>query len=134
MAAADSSGNNATLAAARTFVYVSNAEDGDISTYRMQPETGALQPGPRVAVAPMVMPMTVSHDRRFLFVAARSKPFSVVTLSIDAETGALSPFTSSPLPESMCYVSLDKTGRYLFAASYHASLISLHAVAKDGGV
>jgi 6-phosphogluconolactonase len=134
MAEADSGGRDTTAAAARTFVYVSNAEDGDISTYRMRPETGALQPGPRVAVAPMVMPMTVSHDRRFLFVASRSKPFSIVTLSIDAETGTLAPFTSSPLPESMCYLSLDRTGRYLFGSSYHASLVSLHAVATDGRV
>ena len=133
MAATDS-GRKEAPGATRTYVYVSNAEDGDISTYRMQPETGTLQAGPRVPVAPMVMPMAVSHDRRFLFVAARSKPFSIVTLSIDAETGALVPFASSPLPDSMCYVSLDKSGRYLFAASYHASLISLHAVAEDGRV
>jgi 6-phosphogluconolactonase len=126
--------DNGKAAAAHAFVYVSNAEDGDISTYRMQRETGTLQPGPRVPVAPMVMPMTVSRDRRFLFVAARSNPFSVVTLSIDPQTGALAPLASSPLPESMCYISLDRTGRYLFAASYHASLVSVHAVGSDGRV
>jgi hypothetical protein len=32
-------------ALAATFVYVSNAEDGDIATYRMQPDSGELQPG-----------------------------------------------------------------------------------------
>ena len=120
-------------AAASTFVYVSNAEDGDISIYRMQP-TGVLQLGPRVPVAPTVMPMAVSPDRRFLFVAVRSRPFLLVTLSIDPRSGTLAPLSSSPLPESMCYISLDRTGRYLFAASYHASLISLHAVANDGRV
>jgi 6-phosphogluconolactonase len=121
-------------AAARTFVYVSNAEDGDIATYRMQPATGALQPGPRVRVAPMVMPMAASHDGRFLFAAIRSKPFSVVTLAIEPRTGALEPVSSSPLPESMCYISLDKTGRHLFAASYAGSLVSVHAVDNDGRV
>ena len=121
-------------AAAGTFVYVSNAEDGAIATYRMQPETGALQPGPRVDVAPMVMPMVVSADRRYLFAAVRSKPLSVVTLSIDPRTGALMPVSTSPLPESMCYLSLDKTGRFLFAASYAASLVSVQAVGDDGRV
>jgi 6-phosphogluconolactonase len=121
-------------AAANTFVYVSNAEDGDLSTYRLQRETGALEPDDRVAVAPMVMPMAVSHDRRFLFVAVRSKPYSVVTLSINPQTGALAPLASSPLPASMCYISLDRTGRYLFAASYHESLVSVHAVAGDGRI
>ena len=121
-------------ATANTFVYVSNAEDGDISIYRMQRSTGALRVGPRVAIAPTVMPMAVSHDREFLFAAVRSKPFSVVTLAIDPQSGALGMLSSSPLPASMCYVSLDKTGRYLFAASYQESLVSVHAVAADGRV
>jgi 6-phosphogluconolactonase len=99
----------------------------------MQP-TGALQLGPRLPVAPAVMPMTISHDRRFLFASVRSNPFLVVTLSIDPRSGMLAPLSSAPLPESMCYISLDRTGRYLFAASYHASLVSLHAVAEDGRV
>ncbi len=121
-------------ATAATFVYVSNAADGDISTYRIHRETGTLEPGPRVRVAPMVMPMAASHDRRFLFVAARATPYSVVTLSIDPHTGDLAQLSSSPLPESMCYISLDLTGRYLFAASYHASLVSVHTVDTDGRI
>jgi 6-phosphogluconolactonase len=63
-------------ALAATFVYVSNAEDGDIGIYRMQ-DTGELQPGPRVKAASVVMPMAVSPDRRFLYAASRSKPFMV---------------------------------------------------------
>jgi len=82
----------------------------------------------------VVMPMTVSHDRRFVFVAARSKPYSVVTLSLDRQTGALAPLASAPLPDSMCYISLDKTGSYLFAASYGGSLASVHRVANDGRI
>ena len=121
-------------AAANAFVYVANADDGDISTYRLQRETGTLQPGPRVAVAPMVMPMTVSQDRRFLFAAARSKPFSVITLSLDPESGALAKLASAPLPDSMCYISLDRTGRYLFAASYGGSLACVQGVTSDGRV
>jgi 6-phosphogluconolactonase len=47
----------AMTATAKTFVYVSNADDGDVSTYTMQAD-GALQPGPRVKVAATVMPMS----------------------------------------------------------------------------
>src|SRR5258705_13704473 len=54
---------------AATYVYVSNAEDGDISMYTMQAD-GSLQPGARVKVAATVMPMVVSHDRKFLFAAS----------------------------------------------------------------
>src|SRR5260221_6985749 len=85
--------------AAGTFVYVSNAEDGEIGTYRLL-DSGALQPGPRVKAAAVVMPMAVSPDRRFLYAASRAKPFTVHVYSIDPGTGALTPLATAPLAES----------------------------------
>ena len=120
-------------APAGTFVYVANAADGDIATFSMQPD-GALQPGARVKAGDAVGPMAVSPDRRFLYAAVRSKPFSVHAYSIDPGTGALAPLSVSPLAESCPYISLDKTGRTLFGASYHAHLISVNAVGADGRV
>src|SRR5450432_2742806 len=117
-----------------TFVYVSNAEDGDIGTYRMNPETGELQPGARVKAAKLVMPMAVSPDRRFLHAAVRTKPYAVMTYSIDRGTGALQWLSTSPTAESFPYISLDKTGRYLFGASYGGHLVSVNAVGADGRV
>jgi 6-phosphogluconolactonase len=117
-----------------TFVYVSNAEDGDIGTYRMNPATGELQPGARVKAAGLVMPMAVSPDRRFLYAAVRTKPYAVMTYSIDRGTGALQWLSTSPLAESFPYISLDKTGRYLFGASYGGHLVSVNAVGADGRV
>jgi len=120
-------------ALAGTFVYVSNAEDGDISTYSMQPD-GTLQPGARVRAAGVVMPMVVSPDRRFLYAAARSKPFSVLAYSINPGTGALTHLAASPLAESFPYISLDKTGRFLLGASYGGHLVSVNAIGSDGRV
>jgi 6-phosphogluconolactonase len=122
-----------TPALAGTFVYVSNAEDGDISTYGMKPD-GELQPGGRAKAASVVMPMAVSPDRRFLYAASRSKPYSVHAYSIDSGTGALKHLSTSPLAESFPYISLDRTGRFLFGASYGAHLISVNAVGSDGRV
>ena len=51
-------------ALAATYVYVSNAEDGDIGVYTLQ-SSGALSPGPRVKAEKLVMPMTVAPDKRF---------------------------------------------------------------------
>jgi 6-phosphogluconolactonase len=120
-------------AAAATYVYVSNAEDGDISTYTLQPD-GSLQPGARVKAAATVMPMVVSPDRKFLYAAARSKPFGVHTFAIDPASGGLKPLSVSPLAESFPYIALDKTGRYLLGASYGGHLISVNAVGADGKV
>ena len=118
---------------AATFVYVSNAEDGNIGMYTLQPD-GALQPGPRVDAGKPVMPMSVSPDKRFLFAAVRSKPFTVITYSIDPKSGALKQLSTAPLAESFPYIHIDKTSRYLLGASYGGHLVSVNAVAKDGKV
>src|SRR6266849_1765822 len=89
-------------AQAATFVYVSNAEDGSIGMY-------TLQPGPRFDAGKAVMPMSVSPDKRFLYAAVRSKPFTVVTYSIDRKTGALKQLSTAPLAESFPYIYIDKT-------------------------
>ena len=120
-------------ALAATFVYVSNADDGDISTYRML-DSGDLQAGARVKAASVVMPMVVSPDRRFLYAASRAKPYRVHVYAIDRGTGALSQFSSSPLAESFPYISLDRTGRFLLGASYGGNVVSVNAVESDGRV
>jgi 6-phosphogluconolactonase len=120
-------------APAATFVYVSNAEDGDIGVYAMKPD-GTLEPRGRVAAAKTVMPMAVSPDRRFLYAHSRSKPYSFHAYSIDAKTGALKLVATSPSAESFPYISLDRTGRFLFGASYAGAVVSVNAVGKDGRV
>jgi 6-phosphogluconolactonase len=120
-------------APAGTFVYVSNADDGDIGIYGAQAD-GSLKPSGRAKAANLVMPMAVSPDKRFLYAAARSKPYSVFVYAIDSATGALKALSVSALAESFPYISLDKTGRYLFGASYGSHLISVNAVGEDGRV
>jgi len=118
---------------AATFVYVTNAEDGDITSYRLG-DSGELAPLSRTKAASVVMPMAVSPDRRFLYAAARSKPYTVYVYSIDRNTGALAQVSTAPLAESFPYISLDKTGRFLLSASYGGNLVSVNAVASDGSV
>ena len=103
-------------ALAATFVYISNAEDGDIGMYTLNSD-GSLQPGQRFKAEKIVMPMTVSPDKRFLIAAVRSKPFSAYTYSIDSGTGTLKLIGTGPLAESFPYISLDRSGRYLLGAS-----------------
>jgi 6-phosphogluconolactonase len=120
-------------ALAATFVYVSNAEDGDIGSYRLL-GSGALQAGARVKSAGLVMPMAVSPDHRFLYAASRTKPYRVHVYSINSSNGELTLVSASPLAESFPYISLDQTGRFLFGASYGGHLISVNAVGEDGRV
>src|SRR5215213_9811106 len=73
---------------AASFVYVSNADDGDIGLYTLQPD-GTLKPGERFKASKVVMPMAVSPDKRFLIAAVRAKPFTAITYGIDRSSGAL---------------------------------------------
>src|SRR6266849_8124450 len=81
---------------AGTFVYVANAEDGDIGMYTLQAD-GSLQPGTHFAAEKLVMPMTVSPDKRFLIAGVRSKPFSSYTYGIDRASGGLKLLGTAPL-------------------------------------
>ena len=75
-----------TPALAATFVYVSNADDGEIGTYTLQAD-GSLKPGQRVKAEKIVMPMTVSPDKRFPIAAVRSKPYQAYSYLIDPGSG-----------------------------------------------
>ena len=116
-----------------TTVYVSNAEDGDISVYGLG-AAGELRPAGRVPLGGPVMPLAVSPDRRFLYAAVRSKPFAVHAFAIERQSGALKPLGRAPLPESCPYISLDQTGRTLFGASYGGHLVCTSPVGADGRV
>jgi 6-phosphogluconolactonase len=114
-------------------VYVSNADDGDIGMYTMESD-GTLKPGDRVAAGQRVGPMSVSPDRRFLFAAVRAKPYTAITYAIDRKTGALKQLSKGPLAESVPYICVDKSGRYLLGASYGGNLVSVNPIGKDGKV
>jgi 6-phosphogluconolactonase len=50
----------------KTFVYVSAATDGIIDTYNMDETMGVLTPSAKFDAGTMVMPMTVSPDKKHL--------------------------------------------------------------------
>ena len=116
-----------------TYIYVSNADDGDIGLYTLQPN-GALHPGARFKAQAPVMPMAVTPDRRYLVAAVRSQPCSAWSYAINRATGALERIGTGPLAESFPYIAFDRTGRYLLGASYGANPVSVNPVGADGRV
>lgn len=114
------------------FVYVSNALDGTIGAHALRADGTLEERGPPVVAATPVGPLAVSPDRRFLVAARRASPFTAYSYAIDRQTGALMPIGTGPLAQSFPYITFDRTGRWLLAASYHANLVAVHAIA--GGV
>ena len=120
------------MSAARTFVYVSNAQDGTIDAYSMDTGSGALTSIGKADAAKLVMPMAVSPSKKYLYAAIRSQPYRVLTYAIDPATGALAQKASAPLPDSMPYVSTDHTGRFLFTASYGGDKLAVSPISENG--
>ena len=120
------------MSAAATFVYVSDAEDATIDAYLMDTKTGALTSIGKTEAGKTVMPMAVSPNKKFLYAVVRSQPTRVLTYAIDGKTGALTQKATAPLPDSMPYVSTDRSGRFLFTASYGGDKVAVSPIGADG--
>ncbi|MDR7056995.1 6-phosphogluconolactonase [Pseudomonas koreensis] len=116
---------------AATYAYISSPGDGLISQYRLDQNNGTLTLIEQVQAGDQVNPMTLTPDGKVLFAALRVKPFQVVGYRIDPTSGHLTKFTQAPLAESMAYLSTDRKGRYLLAASYGADTLSVQKIGKD---
>ena len=127
-------GLSMTAANAATYVYVSNADSRDIHVLQMDAANGDLTLIEKVAVTGTVMPMVVSPDKKRLYAALRSQPFSVASFNIDAASGKLTALKSGELADSMANIDLDKTGKWLLSASYGGNKITVNPVNPDGSV
>ncbi|MCO4315048.1 lactonase family protein [Pectobacterium versatile] len=121
-------------AQAVTAVYVSAATDGAIDAYTLNTQSGELTAIGKAAAGAKVMPMAISPDKSFLYAATRGIPYSAVSYKIDPKSGVLSPLGKAELPDSMAYISTDRTGKWLFSASYGGNKVTVNGIDKDGKV
>jgi 6-phosphogluconolactonase len=110
-------------------VYVSCSERREIMRYRMSSETGQLTelgttpvPGTDIP-SPHSMPLAITPDRRFLYAALRTPPYPVVSFGVDLGSGDLRQLGTADLPDNVCYIITDRTGRHLLSASHSGSRI-----------
>lgn len=121
----------------QTIVYVSHGKSNDIHVFALDIETGALKPIDRT-VAPGVtrpgnsLPLAISPDRKLLYAAVRGEPVVALTFAIDPASGRLRHLGSGPLADVMAYIAVDRTGRFLFGASYQGGRIAAHDIGADG--
>ena len=121
-------------------VYVSNAGDPSISVLSFDREKGDVELIEKTSIpgteepSPTSMPLALSPDRRFLYAALRSEPFTVVSFAIDPANGKLTPVYSGPLEASMAYIVVDRTGKWLLAASYPSGKVTVNPIDADGKI
>jgi 6-phosphogluconolactonase len=119
---------------ARTVVYIANADSRELTVLELDEKDGTLRFIEKVPVSGEVMPLAISPNRKYLYASLRSKSFLVSSFAINPESGKLSALTTSPLADDMAYISTDRTGRYLFGASYSGHKVSVNALDVNGKV
>jgi 6-phosphogluconolactonase len=115
----------ATLPAHR--VCVSTAGGGELRVLEVDARQGTLIERQCLVLGGALMPMALNPQRNRLYVSRRSVPYAVLSLAIDSE-GLLSLMGESALPVSMAYIATDRTGRFLFSASYGEHQIAVSTV------
>lgn len=120
--------------AERTFVYVSNGNDGDISVMDLDEKTGDLTMLEKVTAAPKVMHMAMSPDQKYIYASIRSEPYSVISYSINPDSGDLTQLSKTPLPDNMVFISVDKSGSFLLSASNGGGKIAVNPIDINGTV
>ena len=125
------------MSASATFLYVGNGETRDVSAFALDDQNGDLAPIDTFAVpgptkSCFSFPLAVSPDKRVLFVVLRNEPWSVRSFAIDAASGRLDYLGFGTLADNTCYISTDKTGRFLLSASYHGNKIAVNPIGSDG--
>jgi 6-phosphogluconolactonase len=126
-------------AGAATYVYVGCTDSNEIRVLKLDDKTGDLTVVDTVTIPGITKtagstPMAVSPDKKLLFAATRGEPMVAASFRIDPATGKLAYVASGPLDGSMAYITTDRTGRYLLAASYPNNKVTVNPIAADGTV
>jgi len=127
----------ATAASAATYLYVGNAASNEIFIYSLDAKTGELTTidklvVPGITKAGSSMPMAVSPNKKFLYAGFRGEPQVAATFTIDRKTGKLTHVGNGPLADSMAYIAMDGTGKWLLGASYPGHKVTVNPVGANG--
>ncbi|UWU92861.1 lactonase family protein [Bradyrhizobium sp. CB1015] len=121
---------------AETFAYVGNADSNDISVFKMS-ESGEMTLVQTAAFKGVEKPgsstpLAITPDHRVLIAGIRSQPTLAVSFAIDSKTGQLSHLGNGPLADSMAYIAIDRSGKFLFSASYGGNKVALNPLLGNG--
>lgn len=142
-----------TAAQSATFVYASNVDDGDISTFRLSevvglPANAELHPGvPRGAVGGMSATLAASRDLdheswaadlhltpdgKFLYASERTTS-TLATFKVDDQRGRLTYLGSTSTEAQPCGFAIDDRGKFLIVAGEKTPTLSVYRIDSQSG-
>ena len=115
------------------YMYVAIQEDDKISTFTIDPDTGALAHQSDLAVAGGPFTMAVNPDGAHLYVGCREDP-QLISYDIDQSNGELARTGMVPLEFNPTFIGTDRKGGYVLSAYYQGAHVGVHPIGADGSV
>ena len=114
--------------------YTTKTESKGIYGFEFDADTGKLTAKGVTAETPDPSWVAVHPSGKFLYAANEAgKASTVSAFVVDAESGKLSPLNQMPaLGQDPCYISFDKTGKYVLVANYTSGNIVVFPILPDG--
>ncbi len=121
----------ASASAKARFAYAANAEDGTISIYAVDSQSGQLRANGYVHAGFGVRAVAVDPTNAFAYALVQAGVFAA---RINAETGALAPLAGNPYATDTTPLAfaVDPTGRYVYVVN-NDSEISAHSIDPASG-
>ena len=121
------------MAGVRRFVYIPLTEERRFLVFAMDAESGNLTLKHDLDLPAQPWQLCISPDRRFLYQQVRDDGYSgVLSFQINPETGGVTQTGEVELESDACYVSTDRTGRFLFAAYLFPGMVTVYRIDPDG--
>ena len=111
--------------------YITVSSDDRILKYRMDPDTGDLVFEHSIRAEGGPGPLAVDPQQEYLYLSRRGAR-EISAYSIDPGSGGLSLLGAVSVEADACYLSTDRSGRFLLSASYGGGVAAVHAIRKDG--
>ena len=117
------------------YVYVLARERNRVLVFSMAPDSGRLTLRSEAGLdgSPYTGCFSPAQDTLYVTITIDRQPF-VSCFSVAQQTGGLTPIGTLPMEADPCYLSVDNTGRFLFAAYYLAGMVTVHARNADGTI
>ena len=114
--------------------YTSKTESKGIYAYEFDADTGRLTPKGLAAETPDPSWVAVHPGGKYLYAANEAgKASTVSAFAVDVKSGKLTLLNQMPsLGEDPCYLSFDKTGKYLLVANYSSGTIAVFPILAEG--
>ena len=114
--------------------YTTKTQSKGIYAYEFDADTGKLTPKGVAAETRDPSWVAVHPSGKFLFAANEAgKASTVSAFALDAKSGKLTLLNQLPaLGEDPCYISFDRTGKYVFVANYSSGNVVVFPIGDEG--